>query len=148
MHFHGLDQWNPQKKKRTMGLRCPPVSPNPVSPNPVSPNPVSPNPVSQNPVSPNPVSQNPVSPNPHSPNPVSQNPISQNPVSNIVLLWIKTPLYDHNVTLYTSVTMLCRRPFHLPACSGRHWRSRLSPACKRCLFPRAGFLPISAGREC
>ena len=52
-----------------------------------------------------------------------------------------------NTPFYTGVTMLCRRPFHLPACT-RHWRSRLSSACKRCLFPRAGFLPISAGREC
>ena len=55
------------------------------------------------------------------------------------MTWTAVGLSRTSVTLHMGAAMLCRRPFHQPACT-RHWRSRLSPTCARC------WLQAPAGR--
>ena len=64
-------------------------------------------------------------------------------------LWIDTRISE---TVLTGAAMYSdtKSTVSLTGVYKRHRRSRLSPACKRCRFPRAGeagFLPISAGKK-
>ena len=56
---------------------------------------------------------------------------------NIRCNWCLLPI----LTLLTYAAMLCRWPFHKPACT-RHQRSRFTPVCTRCW--QKPVLPISA----
>ena len=59
---------------------------------------------------------------------------------NIRCDWCLLPI----LTLLTYAAMLCRWPFHKPACT-RHQRSRFTPACTCCCRYRQGKLVINIG---